>query len=294
MEPESFRSFIKKPSVIIGGLVTLAAIGGSTVAMLQPSSSIDSRSMTGQIPQQSVTVKGSKTSSSQASSKLSTSPSSDRPLEAPASDDASTTADSSTSSANSTEENDGSTGSTAATESLRLVERCETTMAKINDPNSPANVRSQPSLAGSPADSAIVGTIKNGTFVTVVDQRDDWFKISTPMKGWVAQKITLSGCNQKEEQVKFAKNRKDTTIADEFIGTGSHVYQLYLLKGQTLTLTPQKGPRPTILSPNGKMLVELSDQSTVWSGKLAQSGNYKIVLDSNFKGYNYAFEVVAD
>jgi len=183
---------------------------------------------------------------------------------------------------------------TKAPESLRLVERCETTMAKINDPNPPANVRSQPITAGSPADSPIVGNIKNGIFVTIVDQRDDWFKISTPMKGWVAIKITLSGCNQKEERVKFAKNRKDTTIADEFIGTGSHVYQLYLLKGQTLTLNPQKGPRPTVIAPNGNVLVESSDQSTSWSGKLPQSGNYQITLESNFKGYNYAFEVVAD
>ena len=175
MEPEFLRSFIKKPSVIIGGLVTLAAIGGTTVAMLQPSPSMDSGSVTGQNPQQSVTVGVSKTSSPKTSSKLSTLPSSDR-TEAPASDDASTTADS-------TEDNNDSTGSIAAPESLRVVERCETTMAKINDPNPPANVRSQPSLAGSSTDSPIVGTIKNGTFITIVDQRDDWFKISTPMKG---------------------------------------------------------------------------------------------------------------
>ena len=180
MEPEFLRSFIKKPSVIIGGLVTLAAIGGTTVAMLQPSPSMDSGSVTGQNPQQSVTVGVSKTSSPKTSSKLSTLPSSDRTLEAPASDAASTTADSS---ANSTEDNNDSTGSIAAPESLRVVERCETTMAKINDPNPPANVRSQPSLAGSSTDSPIVGTIKNGTFITIVDQRDDWFKISTPMKG---------------------------------------------------------------------------------------------------------------
>jgi hypothetical protein len=114
------------------------------------------------------------------------------------------------------------------------------------------------------------------------------------MKGWVAKKITQSGCNQKEERVKFASNRNDTTIADEFIGTGSHVYQLYLLKGQTLTLTAQKGPRPTVISPNGEVLVESSDQSTSWSGKLPESGNYQITLESNFKGYNYAFEVVAE
>lgn len=167
-------------------------------------------------------------------------------------------------------------------------------MAQINDPNPPANVRSQPITAGSSTDSPIVGNLKNGIFVVIVDQRDDWFKISTPMKGWVAKKITLSGCNRKEERVKFAKNRKDTTIADEFIGTGSHAYQLYLLKGQTLTLNPQKGPRPTVIAPSGKVLVESSDESRSWSSKLPQSGNYQITLDSNFKGYSYAFEVVAD
>ena len=280
MEPESRRSFIK-PSVIIGSLVALAAIGGTTIAMLQPSPSIDSRSGTGKIPEGAGAIV-SQSSSPQVSAKRSTSPSSDPTAEP------STTTDSSTSN------KDGSTDSTAAPESLRLVERCETTMAKINDPNPPANVRSQPSTAGSSTDSPIVGTLKNGMFVMIVDQRDDWFKISTPMKGWVAKKITLSGCNRKEERVKFAKNRKDTTIADEFIGSGSHIYKLYLLKGQTLTLNPQKGPRPRVIAPNGNVLVESFDESASWSGKLPESGNYQITLDSNFKGYNYAFEVVVD
>ncbi|MCX5961692.1 MAG: SH3 domain-containing protein [Cyanobacteria bacterium] len=287
MEPESLRSFIKKPSVIIGSLVALGAIGGTTIAMLQPSPSIDSRSGTGKIPEGAGAIV-SQSSSPQVSAKRSTSPSSDPTAKPLTSAETSTTTDSSTS------DKDGSTGSTAAPESLRLVERCETTMGKINDPNPPANVRSQPTTAGSSPDSPIVGTLKNGMFVMIVDQRDDWFKISTPMKGWVAKKITLSGCNRKEERVKFAKNRKDTTIADEFIGTGSHVYTLYLLKGQTLTLNPQKGPRPTVIAPNGKVLVESFDESASWSGKLPQSGNYQITLDSNFKGYNYSFEVVAD
>ena len=287
MEPESLRSFIKKPSVIIGSLVTLGAIGGTTIAMLQPSPSIDSRSGTGKIPEGAGAIV-SQSSSPQVSAKRSTSPSSAPTAEPLTSAEPSTTTDSSTS------DKDGSTGSTAAPESLRLVERCETTMGKINDPNPPANVRSQPTTAGSSPDSPIVGTLKNGMFVMIVDQRDDWFKISTPMKGWVAKKITLSGCNRKEERVKFAKNRKDTTIADEFIGSGSHVYTLYLLKGQTLTLNPQKGPRPTVIAPNGKVLVESFDESASWSGKLPESGNYQITLDSNFKGYGYSFEVVAD
>ena len=294
MDPESLRSFIKKPSVIIGSLVTLAAIGGTTIAMLQPSPSIDSRSATTeQIPTTEASANASKTSSSKLSSKPSNviSPSSDRTASSSSDLETSTSPDASTSS---TATDSSNSATTTAPESLRLVERCETTMAKINDPNPPANVRSQPNTGGNSSDSPIVGNLKNGTFVTIVDQRDNWFKISTPMKGWVAKKITLSGCNQKEERVKFANNRNDTTIADEFIGGGSHVYQLYLLKGQTLTLTPQKGPRPTVISPNGKVLVESYDQSTSWSGKLPQSGNYQITLDSNFKGYKYAFEVVAE
>ena len=294
MEPESRRSFIKKPSVIIGSLVTLAAIGGTTIAMLQPSPSIDSRSATTeQIPTTEASANASKTSSSKLSSKPSNviSPSSDRTASSSSDLETSTSPDASTSS---TATDSSNSATTTAPESLRLVERCETTMAKINDPNPPANVGSQPNTGGNSSDSPIVGNLKNGTFVTIVDQRDNWFKISTPMKGWVAKKITLSGCNQKEERVKFANNRNDTTIADEFIGGGSHVYQLYLLKGQTLTLTPQKGPRPTVISPNGKVLVESYDQSTSWSGKLPQSGNYQITLDSNFKGYKYAFEVVAE
>lgn len=294
MDPESLRSFIKKPSVIIGSLVTLAAIGGTTIAMLQPSPSIDSRSATTeQIPTTEASANASKTSSSKLSSKPSNviSPSSDRTASSSSDLETSTSPDASTSS---TVTDSSNSATTTAPESLRLVERCETTMAKINDPNPPANVRSQPNTGGNLSDSPIVGNLKNGTFVTIVDQRDNWFKISTPMKGWVAKKITLSGCNQKEERVKFANNRNDTTIADEFIGGGSHVYQLYLLKGQTLTLTPQKGPRPTVISPNGKVLVESYDQSTSWSGKLPQSGNYQITLDSNFKGYKYAFEVVAE
>ena len=294
MEPESRRSFIKKPGVIVAGLMSLAVIGGTTIAMLQPSPSIDSRSATtGQIPTTEASANASKTSSSKLSSKPSNviSPSSDRTASSSSDLETSTSPDASTSS---TATDSSNSATTTAPESLRLVERCETTMAKINDPNPPANVRSQPNTGGNSSDSPIVGNLKNGTFVTIVDQRDDWFKISTPMKGWVAKKITLSGCNQKEERVKFANNRNDTTIADEFIGGGSHVYQLYLLKGQTLTLTPQKGPRPTVISPNGKVLVESYDQSTSWSGKLPQSGNYQITLDSNFKGYKYAFEVVAE
>jgi hypothetical protein len=308
MEPESRRSFIKKPGVIVAGLMSLAVVGGTTIAMLQPSPSIDSRSATtGQIPTTQASANPSKVSSSKLSQRPTvTDPSSDSTaspapdreastsLEASNEPAASRANDSGSNASTSAAATDSSNGSTPKTpESLRLVESCETTMAQINDPNPPANVRSQPNTGGNSSDSPIVGNLKNGTFITIVDQRDNWFRISTPMKGWVAKNITLSGCNQKEERVKFANNRNDTTISDEFIGTGSHVYKLYLLKGQTLTLTAQKGPRPTVISPSGKTLVTSSDQATSWSGKLPESGNYQITLESNFKGYNYAFEVVA-
>jgi hypothetical protein len=74
------------------------------------------------------------------------------------------------------------------------------------------------------------------------------------MKGWVAKKITLSGCNPKEERVKFAKEiGVKTPIADEFSGSGKpYLSALPPEKGQTLTLNHR---RPTALSyyaPNGR------------------------------------------
>jgi uncharacterized protein YgiM (DUF1202 family) len=295
MEPNNLKNLFSQPRVIIGSLVTIAAIGGGATALMQG---------TPQSISQRDTVSVSTTSPTKVERLSATksptvnSPTTDLASGASgsaASDDAKNpdAMDSSSSSDPKSSDDRKSTNSAdpdSDRENLNKVSRCETTMAKISDPNPPANVRSQPNT-----DSAsVVGKLTNGTFVTVVNSNEGWLKISTPTKGWVSRQIALSGCNQKEERVSFAKGSTLTTIADEFIGTGSHTYQMYLLKGQTMRLRSQKGPRPTILSPQGQEIVAMADDGAPWSGKLAQSGDYKIILDSNFKGYKYAFEVMAE
>ncbi len=280
MEPNNLKALFSQPRVIIGSLVTVAAIGGTAAGLMQPTAQPGSQRETTVVTATAVpkTDKLS-TQTTKDPTDLSIDKATDQ-TKAPDNITRVDTPDTPTDRVEKPSDNDD----------LNKVERCETTMAKIDDPNPPANVRSQPNT-----DSAsVVGTLKNGTFVTVVDNNDGWLKISTPTKGWVSKTIALSGCNQKEERVKFAKGNTRVTIADEFIGTGSHSYQMYLLKGQTIRLRSQRGPRPMILSPQGRELVATADSAAPWSGKLDQSGDYKIVLDSNFKGYRYAFDVVAE
>lgn len=280
MEPNNLKALFSQPRVIIGSLVTVAAIGGTAAGLMQPTAQPGSQRETTVVTATAV-PKTDKLSTQ--TTKDPTDLSIDKATDQTKAPDNITRVDPPDTPTDRVEK-------PSDNDDLNKVERCETTMAKIDDPNPPANVRSQPNT-----DSAsVVGTLKNGTFVTVVDNNDGWLKISTPTKGWVSKTIALSGCNQKEERVKFAKGSTSVTIADEFIGTGSHSYQMYLLKGQTIRLRSQRGPRPTILSPQGRELVATADSAAPWSGQLDQSGDYKIILDSNFKGYRYAFDVVAE
>jgi uncharacterized protein YgiM (DUF1202 family) len=287
MEPNNLKTLFSQPRVIIGSLVTLAAIGGTAAGLMQPTVQPSAQRETAGVTATAVS-KADKLSTQ--NPKDPTDLSIDKASDKAPDKSSDKTTDSDNTPDTSTNQAEKPLDSTPSNDDLNKVERCETTMAKINDPNPPANVRSQPNT-----DSAsVVGTLKNGTFVTVINSNDGWLKISTPTKGWVSKTIALSGCNQKEERVAFAKGSTKTTIADEFIGTGSHTYQMYLLKGQTVRLRSQRGPRPTLLSPQGQELVATADSAAPWSGKLDQSGDYKIILDSNFKGYRYAFEVVAE
>ena len=169
----------------------------------------------------------------------------------------------------------------------RKVETCKVTMAKVADANPPLNVRSNPTIAP----DNIVGTIKNGTFVTVTKELDGWFAIATPIKGWIAQSQTDSGCNEKTERVSFGAGGNSVTIAERFVGTGIHRYRFNLGKGQTLSVRSDRGTLPMILAPNGKELRGLDDRQTSWSGELAMTGDYTLELDSNYKGYKYSFSV---
>lgn len=168
------------------------------------------------------------------------------------------------------------------------IESCVVKMAVVKDPNPPLNVRSVPTIAG----STIVGRLKNGTMVTVAAEQNGWFRITTPAKGWISKQNTDSGCNQKVERLTLA-GAASATIADRFIGTGSHKYLLIASKGKTLTITRSKGPFPSLSTPDGKLLVDgmREEKRSRWVGQLPQDGEYALTMESNFKGYRYSFQL---
>jgi uncharacterized protein YgiM (DUF1202 family) len=58
------------------------------------------------------------------------------------------------------------------------------------DPNPPLNVRSSPVSAS----DNIIGKLRNGTHLTVVDENEGWFRISGPVEGWVFKELTVTSC----------------------------------------------------------------------------------------------------
>lgn len=76
-----------------------------------------------------------------------------------------------------------STTSTTAAQSLSCI-----TVA--TDPQPPLNIRSSPIVA---ADN-VVGKVKNGTQLTVVDENEGWLRVSAPLDGWVYKELTVTSC----------------------------------------------------------------------------------------------------
>ncbi|UBF25157.1 SH3 domain-containing protein [Kovacikia minuta CCNUW1] len=58
------------------------------------------------------------------------------------------------------------------------------------DPNPPLNVRSSPVSAP----DNIIGKLRNGTQLTVVDENQGWLRISGPLDGWVFKELTVTSC----------------------------------------------------------------------------------------------------
>ena len=172
----------------------------------------------------------------------------------------------------------------------RKVESCTVTTVVIDDPNPPLNVRSSPSTAG-----AVVGQLKNGQMLSVTAEQSGWFRVAEPV-GWISAQRTKSGCNQKVERVSFGKGGTSATVTDRFIGTGSHRYVFNAGKGQRMTVSRNDGPFPTLRSPSGSALVSsMQDENRPqWSGVLAQTGDYTMEVESNFKGYPYSFNVAIE
>lgn len=173
-----------------------------------------------------------------------------------------------------------------ATEATRTVEKCKVSMARVKDPNPPLNVRSSPN-AESP--NNIVGKLPNGAFISVVEEQPDWFRISEPA-GWIAKSRTESNCNVKVERIQFGRGQNSTKISDRFIGTGSHEYHLNLAKGQRITLSSTGKVFPALIAPNGKALNQ-DENATSWTGELPTTGDYTLMMESNYKGYAYSFTV---
>lgn len=272
---------LPKPALIIASLTGVAAIAGGTIAIVQPNEDptpiVSSTTRPSTAPTLNSTTKTNpstvKTAKLNPSQSERSQPETSLPAEKP-----------------DVEKQPAEKPASQTIKSSRTVENCETTMARVEDPSPPANIRSKPN--GTSPDT-IVGTVKNGTYLTVIDEQSDWYKISTPQKGWVAKRITAHGCNTKTERVTFGRDETYTVLTDEFIGTGIHDYRLRLLKGQKLRVFAQKGPLPTIVAPDGRELNTLTDEASVWSGTLKVSGDYKVIYDSNFKGYKYATEIEA-
>ncbi len=285
-------SNIPKPALIIASLTGLGAIAGGTFAMVQSST-----------PPVAPIIRSTTTSAATTETKSPTTKSAPTRTQS-----ANTPSQAQTQSNPSIDVNSGNNVTPPEEErppvkdsikgsgqdsikASRVVEQCKVTMARVSDPNPPVNIRSKPDTT---SPDTIVTTAKNGTYLTVVDEKNDWFKISTPEKGWIAKRLTVYGCNNKTERVNFGSNDTDTVLTDEFIGTGSHDYRLRLSKGQKVRLSAQDGPLPTIVAPNGQVLHTMSDEKTaIWSGTLSESGDYRVIFDSRFKGYKYATAIEA-
>ena len=60
----------------------------------------------------------------------------------------------------------------------------------VTDPNPPLNIRSSPVSAK----DNVVGNLKNGTLVTVINENKGWVQISQPLRGWIYETLTVTTC----------------------------------------------------------------------------------------------------
>lgn len=163
-------------------------------------------------------------------------------------------------------------------------------MAIVNDPNPPLNVRSTPRVTS----NNIVGRIPNGTRVSIVGEQNGWFQINSPVRGWIAKNRTRSSCTQMRVRISFASGRNSATVSDRIVGGGEHQYFLRLPRNQTMTVTANKGPFPTIIAPDGRTLAGdpyTDADRTRWTGRLPASGDYTLQYESNGAGFEYGFTV---
>lgn len=169
---------------------------------------------------------------------------------------------------------------------------CRISSAVVNDPDPPLNVRSTPQVA----DNNIVGKLNNGTFLGVIEEKNNWLHISDPVEGWVAKNRTDSTCAVVKKRINFAPQGDSAIVKGRIIGGGSHRYILNANQGQTLSVKKldQQGVFPTIVDPNGNILAGnpyTDGNRTEWTAPLPVAGDYILEMDSNFRGFTYEFSV---
>lgn len=173
---------------------------------------------------------------------------------------------------------------------------CEIHTVKVRDPNPPLNIRSAPNTT-----SEILAKADNGQYLSVKSEQNGWLKIEynygKPIEGWVAKNRTESSCNLKEQHITLPPAGGIINISDRIIGGGSHEYTIEAVAGKTLTIKSDQGPLPFIFAPGDinrqKDLTGGGDYTgkTNWSGELPKTGEYTLILDSNFKGYEYKLDI---
>jgi hypothetical protein len=187
-----------------------------------------------------------------------------------------------------------STNNQTAEAKIDAPQFCELNQAIVADPDPPLNIRNQPNAAT----GLVIATVDNGRFLGVKDEKDGWLQVTykigeEELSGWVAKNRTETNCNYKKQQITFPGGEGLVEIRDRHIGGGSHEYIFSATAGQTLTVTAKNGPLPFIFAPNDPNRQQdlsggghYSSQTNV-TVELAATGNYLLMFDSNFKGYEY-------
>ncbi|MDX2242288.1 MAG: SH3 domain-containing protein [Leptolyngbyaceae cyanobacterium bins.302] len=85
---------------------------------------------------------------------------------------------------------------------------CQTIIA---DPNPPLNVRSSPVVA---PDNKLA-TLPNGTSLSVVDEREGWLRINSPLEGWVYKELTVTSCVNTTDTIVAAAVPSSAVRSDE-------------------------------------------------------------------------------
>jgi len=187
-----------------------------------------------------------------------------------------------------------STNNETAEAKIDAPQFCELNQAIVADPDPPLNIRNQPNVTT----GLVIATVDNGRFLGVKDEQNGWLQVTykigeEELSGWVAKNRTETNCNYKKQQITFPGGEGLVEIRDRHIGSGSHEYIFSATAGQTLTVTAKKGPLPFIFAPKEpNRQQELSggghySPKTNVTVELAATGNYLLMFDSNYKGYEY-------